>query len=79
MSTRTVHAQFKADGAIISPALHYCGECGALATHSTTDSQQTQTGWQETAKRHGCKEHKVTPNVILIDGTKMPFEQYQVQ
>lgn len=49
-----------------------------LATHSTTDAQQSDDGtWSETGSRYGCAEHKVTPMVILADGTKMPFAEYQ--
>lgn len=58
---------------------NHCGTCTALATHSTTDSQQTADGgFTETKPRFGCGEHKVTPNVILIDGTKIPFADYHV-
>lgn len=70
MSTRTLRS--------ISQA-NKCGECSDPATHSTTDSQQTTEGFVETKPRFGCKGHKVTPLVILIDGTKIPFEQYTVQ
>jgi hypothetical protein len=48
------------------------------ATHSVTDAKQTAEGWQETAARYGCKNHKVTANVILVDGTVMPWETYRV-
>ena len=48
------------------------------ATHAVTDAIQTADGWTESAKRFGCSQHRVTSDVILLDGTRVPFEVYLV-
>lgn len=50
-----------------------------LATHSVTDAKQTADGWEETSPRYGCDKegHRVTSNVILLDGTIVPFSEYR--
>jgi len=63
-------------------AANRCDTCKAQgvftpATHSTTDSQQTEDGWKETLPRFGCRQHAVAPNVILFDGAVMPLEVYR--
>ena len=60
---------------------HLCDACRSvnvrtLATHSTTDAQQTNNGWVETAPRFGCKDHPVEPMVLLLTGAKVPYKEY---
>lgn len=59
-----------------------CSTCETptLATHSTTDSQQQADGsFEETAPRHGCDKHPVAPMVLLLDGSKISFAQYEAK
>lgn len=55
-----------------------CSTCTAVATHGCTDAIQVDGGWNESPARFGCTEHRVTSNVILIDGTVIPFTEYHV-
>jgi hypothetical protein len=62
--------------------VHQCDTCKNLskftpATHSTKDAVQVDAGWQKTAPRYGCAQHEVLPFVILTDGTRIPFAEYQ--
>lgn len=59
-----------------------CGECLkeeriVPASHAVTDAIQTETGWKESEKRFGCGQHRVSSNVILLDGTTVPFGEYR--
>jgi len=49
-----------------------------LASHSCTDAKQLPDGgWEETTPRYGCLIHPVKSNVILLDGTVVPYEEYR--
>lgn len=55
-----------------------CDTCGALATHSTTDSVQTVEGWAETPEqRYGCAVHAVEAKIHLIDGRVLSVREYE--
>lgn len=78
--------QFETDSSLkefgLPQGANLCGQClkderDVPASHAVTDAIQTETGWKESAKRFGCGQHRVSSNVILLDGTTVPFEAYR--